>query len=95
MEVKPGKLEDYRQRVANAQGLVDRLGIKMRLRMWRAAIAGQNTGQVVIGFEYPDLNTFVSDRTRMQADAEWRRFIAGLDAVRTLGGTTLYREITP
>jgi hypothetical protein len=95
VDVKPGKLEDYQKRISGAQKLVERLGISMRLRMWRAAIAGQDTGSVVIGFEYPDLNTFVSDRTKMQADADWRRFIAGLDAVRTLGGTTLYREITP
>ncbi len=95
VDVKPGKLEDYRNRVSEAQGMVERLGISMRLRMWRATIAGENTGAVVIGFEYPDLNTFVSDRTKMQADAGWRRFIAGLDAVRTLGGTTLYQEITP
>jgi hypothetical protein len=95
VDVKPGKLEDYRKRVSEAQGIVERLGISMRLRMWRATIAGQNTGAVVIGFEYSDLNTFVSDRTKMQADAGWRRFIASLDALRTLGGTTLYQEITP
>ena len=95
VDVKPGKLEDYRKRVSKAQGMVERLGISMRLRMWRATIAGQDTGAVVIGFEYSDLNTFVSDRTKMQADADWRRFISGLDAVRTLGGTSLYREMTP
>ena len=93
--VKPGKLEDYQKRVSDAQGMVERLGISMRLRMWRASIAGQDTGSVVIGFEYADLKTFVADRAKMQADAGWRSFIAGLDAVRTLGGTTLYREITP
>ncbi len=95
VEVKPGKLEDYRKRVADAQGMVERLGLSMRLRMWRATIAGQATGSIVIGFEHPDLNAFVNDRAKMQADEEWRRFIAGLDAVRTLGGTSLYREITP
>ncbi len=93
VEVKPGKLEDYRKRVGGAQAMVERLGLSMRLRMWRAAIAGQNTGSIVIGFEYPDLNTFVSDRTKMQADAEWRRFITGLDALRTLGGTSLYQQM--
>jgi hypothetical protein len=95
VEVKPGKLEDYRKRVAGAQGMVERLGVKMRLRMWQATVAGPTTGSIVIGFEYPDLSTYVSDRAKMQTDAEWRRFIAGLSAVRTLGGTTLYQEIKP
>lgn len=94
-EVKPGKLDEYRKRVGAARAISERLGVKGRLRMWRAELAGPETGAVAVGLEYPDLATYVADQDKLAADAEWQGLLSGLDELRTPTGRWLYQEITP
>jgi hypothetical protein len=95
VQVQAGKLEEYRTRVGAGRAITERLGSKSQLRMWRAELAGTNTGAVAVGIEYPDLATYVADQAKLNGDAEWKKLLAGLDAVRTLQSRSLYREITP
>jgi len=93
--VKPGKLEEYRTRVASIAAISGRLGIKSKVRLWQSDVAGTNTGGVVVGIEYPDLATYVADQQKLSADAEWQKTLASLDEVRTVSGRWLYREVAP
>jgi hypothetical protein len=93
--VQPGKLDQYRKLVGDGKAIVERLGLTSQLRLWRAELAGPSTGSVAVGVEYPDLATYVADQAKLAGDAEWRELLAELDAVRTLEGRWLYREITP
>jgi hypothetical protein len=95
VQVKPGKLDAYRERLANGQAIIERLGMKARMRVWQADVAGPATGSVAVGVEYPDLATYVSDQAKLSGDAEWQKLVSGLDEIRTLGGRWLYQEITP
>lgn len=95
VNVKPGKLEEYRQRVGSMKAISDRLKLGGRTRMWRADVAGTDTGSVAVGIEYPDLATYVAEQDKLTGDPEWQKLLAGLDDVRTLTGRWLYREITP
>jgi len=93
--VKPGRQDDYLQRVASLNAVSDRLGLKGRTRVWHATLAGPAAGSMAVGAEYPDLASYVTEQGKMSADAEWKKTLAGLDEVRTLTGRWLYQEITP
>jgi hypothetical protein len=93
--VKPGKFEEYRQRVASSKAISDRLKVPGRVRIWQADLAGTATGAVDVGIEYPDVSAYVAAQDKLGADAEWQKFRAGLDDVRTINGRWLYSEITP
>jgi hypothetical protein len=95
VEILPGKYEAYRTLVGNGRAISDGLGLKSQLRMWRAEIAGPNTGSVAVGVTYPDLATYVADRAKLSADAGWTKLMADLEGVRTVRTRALYREITP
>jgi hypothetical protein len=93
--VQPGKLEAYRTQVGQGQAISERLGLTSQLRLWRAELAGPGTGSVAVGIQYPDLATYVAERAKLAADAEWQKLLTGLDALRSVQGRWLYREITP
>lgn len=95
VQVKPGKLDTYRERLGSGQAILERLGLKARVRLWHADVAGPTTGAVAIGIEYPDLATYVADEANLAADPEWQKLVSGLEEIRTLGGRWLYQEITP
>ncbi len=95
VSVKAGDRDDYLQRVATANAVSDRLGLKGRIRVWQAELAGQATGSIAVGVEYPDVASYVSEQQKLTADAEWKKTLAGLDSVRTITGRWLYQEITP
>jgi 2-oxo-4-hydroxy-4-carboxy--5-ureidoimidazoline (OHCU) decarboxylase len=95
VQVKPGKLDTYLQRLQTGRAILERLGLKARMRVWHAELAGPETGSVAVGVEYPDLATYVADQAKLNADAEWKKLLSGLDDLRTLSGRSLFREITP
>lgn len=93
VEVKPGKLEEYRKRVGSARAISDRLGLESTTRMWHAQLAGPDTGNVAVGIEYADLATYVAENAKLTADPEWQKLLAGLDELRTIRGRWLYEAI--
>jgi len=93
--VKPGMMDKYIGKLGMGQAIIDRLKLGGRMRVWHAAVAGPDTGNVAVGVEYPSLAAYVSDQAKLRADADWRKLIDGLDDLRSLGGRWLYREITP
>lgn len=95
VQVRPGKLRSYLKRVDGARKILERLGLESQVRLWHAELAGPNTGNVAVGIEYVDLAAYVAEQGKLSKDREWRRFISGLDDIRTLGGRWLYQEITP
>jgi hypothetical protein len=96
VEVQPGKLEAYRAEVKKLKAALSRLGSKATLRVWETTAAGEDTGSALVGIEYADQGTWAADTMKTQGDyPEWQKFLAGLYAIRTLQGRSLYREITP
>ena len=79
----------------SARAINERLKIPSRVRIWQADLAGTTAGALAIGSEYADVPTYVAAQEKLAADAEWQKFLAGLDDVRTVTGRWLYQEITP
>ena len=95
VRVKPGKLDEYVDRVNALQKVSDRLGVTSTIRMWRATAAGDATGTVVVGLLHPSLTAWADNGTKMQGDAEWQQLIAGLDDIRTIVSSSIFRSVGP
>jgi hypothetical protein len=95
VDVEPGMLAEYKERLSKGQSILERLELKGAMRMWQAELAGANTGSVVVGVEYPDLSTYVSEQSQLNGDAEWQELLGGLSDIRSLAGRSMYQEITP
>jgi hypothetical protein len=95
VEVEPGQRDAYLAKVKQLQGIIKRLGVKSTTRVWEATIAGDGSGTVVVGIEYPSLAAYAEGTEKMGADAEWTALLAGMDPLRTVQSRSLYREITP
>lgn len=95
VKVNPGMLEQYRAETKKLQGVLTRLGSKGVMRVWNTTAGGTDTGNVLVGVEYPDAAAWAADSPRMQADAEWKKIVAGLSTVRTVLSTSIWRDVTP
>ena len=92
--VNPGKLEPYRQELKKVRGVMTRLGIKASMRVWNTTAGGTDTGQVLVGLEYPDQVAWAADAGKLQADAEWQKIQAGLSGMREVVSNSVWRDIS-
>ena len=95
VQVKAGQMDAYLAKVKQLQAIIKRLGASGTTRVWEATLAGDGTGTVVVGVEYPSLAAYAESTTKVSADAEWQKLMAGLDDLRTVVDRSLYRERTP
>ena len=94
VQVQPGQLDTYLERIKSLQGVMQRVGSAGTLRAWRATLAGPASGTVFVAIAYPSLSAFAESTSKVQGDAEWRKLIAGLDAIRTIQSSSLYRSVS-
>jgi hypothetical protein len=95
VQVKAGQMDAYLAKVKQLQAIMKRLGGSTTTRVWEATIAGDDSGTVVVGVEYPSLAAYAESTTKVSADAEWQKMMADLDGMRTVVSRSLYRERTP
>jgi hypothetical protein len=95
VQVKPGQMDAYLAKVKQLQAIMKRLGGSSTTRVWEATIAGDDSGTVVVGVEYPSLAAYAESTAKVSADAEWQKMMADLDGMRTVVSRSLYRERTP
>jgi uncharacterized protein YbaA (DUF1428 family) len=94
VDVKPGKLDQYRGEVKKLAGVMKRVGSPAVVRMWRRTAAGPETGGVLVGVEYPNAAAWAASQPKLEADAEWKRIMSGLPAIRTLESYAIWRDIS-
>ncbi len=94
VSVAPGKLDAYLGEVKKLNGVLARIGSSATLRVWAATAAGTDTGNVLVGLEYPNAAAWAADQPKTQSDAEWQKILAGLPALRTLEANSLWRDIS-
>jgi hypothetical protein len=95
VQVKPGQMDAYLAKVKQLQAILKRLGTSGTTRVWEATLAGDGTGTVAVGVEYPSLAAYAESTSKVSADAEWQKMMAGMDDLRTVVSRSLYRERTP
>lgn len=96
VKVKSGQEDAYLQKVKALQGIMSRLQTGGTMRVWRATQAGDASGTIYIGIEYPNLESFAKGLTKANADGEWKKLVGEVDAsgTRELLGNSLMVEVS-
>lgn len=95
VQVESGQLDKYVEQVSKFNAIAKRLNASASLRIWEATVAGDATGLVVVGVQYPNLVAYAAASGKLSADSEWQKLVGGLDDIRKIVSTTMYRELTP
>jgi hypothetical protein len=90
VDVKPGQLDAYVQRIGALKGVLKRVGSSATIRVWQATLAGPNTGTVAVGLVHPSLAAYAENSGKLQGDAEGQKLLEGLDAIRTVVSSSLF-----
>jgi len=94
--VNPGRNQEFLGLVGEAKKIHGRLG--GRVRVWQAAVAGENSGNIGYVVEHDDLVAYANFTQKLQADPEWQAFLAKAfvaNPTGTLLSTSLVNELTP
>jgi hypothetical protein len=97
IKVKAGEQDAYLKKVKALNAVMKRLETGGTMRVWEATVAGDNTGTIYVGIEYPNLAAFGAGTSKSRQDEEWTRTIKELDksGVREVVSNSLLTEITP
>lgn len=93
VRVNPGQMDKYLSEVRKLQGVMERLGASSSVEAWQVSVGGP-VGTTFVVLQYPSLVAYAEATTKTQADAEFQKLIGGLGSLRTLEGTSLYRQIS-
>ena len=91
-----GDMDAYLSMIKRGQAIAKRLGTPS-LRVWRATLAGPETGTVFIAVEHKSMVALAEDQAKLAKDAEWQTFMKDLQKseLRTVESSSLLEEITP
>ena len=66
------------------------------MRVWRATIAGEQSGMLYIVVEHPSLAAYAANTAKIQADPAWQKLIQKAAATgRKLTSQSLMEDVTP
>ena len=96
VSVEPGSQDDYLAELKKAGAIFERLGLPA-FRVWQTTLAGPNTGGTVIGVEYENLAAFAAGTGKLQADAEWQKWLDNIlkKGISQVTSNSLLVETTP
>ncbi|MFQ3237433.1 MAG: hypothetical protein ACI9C4_003019 [Paraglaciecola sp.] len=84
----------YAAQLNQGSQLIKAVVPKMTIRAWRATFAGDSTGTIIVGVEYPGtLADFATAWEKVQADQSVAKWLAGLAGLRKVVSDSLYSEI--
>ena len=86
----------FLERITKAQAIWKKLGIPA-FRAWQTTFGGPNTGTIVFVTEYADAGTWVKNSGKLQASAEWQKWIDDLQSwgKSTTLSNSMMVEVTP
>ncbi len=79
VDVKAKDQSEYLEKLAKAKAILKRLDLPA-FRVWQSTLAGPNTGGLAIAIEHADMASFAAGQSKLQADAEWQKWIEELQA---------------
>lgn len=90
VQVKPGQLDTYLERIKTLQAIQKRLGSSGVIRVYQSIAAGPTTGTVAVGITHPSLAAYAENTGKTSGDPEAQKLLNGLDDIRTLVSTSLF-----
>ncbi len=96
VDVKAKNQAEYLEKLAKAKAIFERLGLPA-FRVWQPTLAGPNTGGLAIGIEYADMTSLAAGQLKLQADAEWQKWVESRQKwdKSDVTSNSLLIEITP
>ena len=81
---------------ASNEAIFKRLGIDAKRRYMQASLAGPSTGTVAVVIEYPSLAAMAAAQEKLQADAEWQKYIDKItETGMTVQSNSIWVELRP
>src|SRR2546425_2764173 len=78
-----GDQDAYLQKVKQFNAIAKRVDSGASIRVWRATLAGNDTGLIFVGIEYASMEALAKGMAKTAADPEWQRLRKELDASGT------------
>ena len=96
VSVEPANQDNYLAELKKAQVIFERLSLPA-FRVWQATLAGPNTGGTIVGVEYENLAAFAEGTGKLQADAEWQKWVDNLQkkGFSQVTSNSMLVEVTP
>jgi hypothetical protein len=94
VRVNPGQMDTYLSRVKTIQSVMNRLETGGSVEAWQVTAGGPATGTTLVVLEYASLVGYAESTAKTQGDAEFQKLIGGLDAMRTVQSSSLYRQVS-
>ncbi|NCF73820.1 MAG: hypothetical protein GWP67_09990 [Gammaproteobacteria bacterium] len=83
----------YVAQLSKGKKLIQAIDSKFTVRVWQATFAGEATGAVIVGVEYPgSFGDFAMAWEKMTADPAVAAWLGGLSEIRTIVSDSLYNE---
>ncbi len=92
-----GDRDVYLQKVKKLVALSEKLQSGGTIRVWRATLAGPDSGLIFAVIEYANMEAMAKGVTKMQNDDDWKKLIKEVDQsnIRDVVSNELLEEITP
>ena len=94
VRVNPGQMDKYMSQVKKLQGAMKRLEAGSNVEAWQVTAGGPATGTTFVALEYPSLVAYAESTAKTQGDAEFQKLISGLDELRSVQSSSLYRQVS-
>ncbi|MGO9634146.1 MAG: hypothetical protein ACLPX1_09630 [Steroidobacteraceae bacterium] len=83
----------YVHELDSGKRILQRLGVSVQTRVWRATFAGPEAGSIVVTQQFDSFAAFADAAKRTAADAEYSQWIMSLDKIRKIASDSLYQEL--
>ena len=94
VRVQTHDLGGYVAKLSEGKKLIAVANDKFTLRAWRATLAGEDTGSVIVAVEYPgSFGEFAMAWDKLIADPAVRDWLHGFGGLRTIVSESLYNEL--
>ncbi len=93
LAVQTDDVEGYVKQVEQGKAILKKAGSPGIVRVWRADLAGSDTGSIAVSIEYENLQAFAADMARLADSVEYQTWRKGLAKTRTIVSDSLYSEL--
>ena len=93
VRVKTDDVGAYVAKLSEGKKLIKASDDKFTIRAWQATFAGDATGAVIVGIEYPgSFSEFATAWEKLTADPAISAWLSSLSGLRTVVSDSLYKE---
>jgi hypothetical protein len=91
--VKTDDVAGYLQSLEKGKEIMNNLGIKGSVRVWRATFAGPNAGNIIVAIEFPDMHALADAEAKIRTDKNYQAWLGEMAKNRAVISDSLYTEL--